>query len=608
MKKHYKRIISGTAIVAVIVAISVYAYQINPERNFNNFIAEQNYQSAVELYNEKIVGTQYEEQASAVFDNYIDEVVVNWENNNKEYNDAVVALQLMESVSDVIISEKATAKLDYIYIEYDGNTAYGQALELRDISEFSQAMSVINSVDEKYSQYESMRELYVECKNSVLSLVSSPSTASEYESAIQLLYECLANVEEEEFQSRKLILEKELATIKDIANILEQAALKAVDGNYAQLFNILESGQEKYPQAKEISDVLEQYRDLFIIETSVKAMQLCEEYEYEEAEKIVTDALTIYNSDDLQIILLSIQEDKKPLNKIRNITTDKCNELVKTLEDSGTIDYVSTSLEKLALGDYSDKESTLLSTGATVAASLVNADLPMDIRDLAHCVTNPEDHTTTDYVVNALALVPIIGAVKYIDDFIPVVKTVDKTTDTADAVKDTVKNAPIENIKNITENVKKKVTKTTNELFKKPEYLKTDCENYIGKFYGETKVKVKQKKIALSDGRVIKGAFPVFDSKIDIILPDEYLKMSRTAHNNYLNKTMKEMAEDPKELKKLEKIFTDDEISQIKQGIQLDEYTWHHSEEEGLMQLVDTKTHSSVSHTGGYRIWGRDSE
>jgi A nuclease of the HNH/ENDO VII superfamily with conserved WHH len=32
-------------------------------------------------------------------------------------------------------------------------------------------------------------------------------------------------------------------------------------------------------------------------------------------------------------------------------------------------------------------------------------------------------------------------------------------------------------------------------------------------------------------------------------------------------------------------------------------YTWHHHEDTGRMQLVDTKIHKTTAHTGGYAIW-----
>ncbi|MBN2910989.1 HNH endonuclease [Polycladomyces sp. WAk] len=33
-------------------------------------------------------------------------------------------------------------------------------------------------------------------------------------------------------------------------------------------------------------------------------------------------------------------------------------------------------------------------------------------------------------------------------------------------------------------------------------------------------------------------------------------------------------------------------------------YVWHHHQEEGFMQLVKSRVHGYVRHTGGRQIWG----
>ncbi|MBN2910987.1 HNH endonuclease [Polycladomyces sp. WAk] len=35
-----------------------------------------------------------------------------------------------------------------------------------------------------------------------------------------------------------------------------------------------------------------------------------------------------------------------------------------------------------------------------------------------------------------------------------------------------------------------------------------------------------------------------------------------------------------------------------------DGYVWHHYQEEGFMQLVKSRVHGNVRHTGGRQIWG----
>ena len=51
--------------------------------------------------------------------------------------------------------------------------------------------------------------------------------------------------------------------------------------------------------------------------------------------------------------------------------------------------------------------------------------------------------------------------------------------------------------------------------------------------------------------------------------------------------------------------FTEDQIKEIMNGDLPDGFTWHHNEQEGLMQLVDTLTHSKTHHDGGMSLWGR---
>ena len=54
--------------------------------------------------------------------------------------------------------------------------------------------------------------------------------------------------------------------------------------------------------------------------------------------------------------------------------------------------------------------------------------------------------------------------------------------------------------------------------------------------------------------------------------------------------------------------FTDRQLEQIRNGDKPEGYTWHHHEEPGLMQLVDSEIHSRTPHTGGRSIWGGGSE
>lgn len=47
-----------------------------------------------------------------------------------------------------------------------------------------------------------------------------------------------------------------------------------------------------------------------------------------------------------------------------------------------------------------------------------------------------------------------------------------------------------------------------------------------------------------------------------------------------------------------------DEVAGFKPGERPKDYTWHHTEREGEMELIPTDLHDEVRHTGGWSIWG----
>lgn len=54
----------------------------------------------------------------------------------------------------------------------------------------------------------------------------------------------------------------------------------------------------------------------------------------------------------------------------------------------------------------------------------------------------------------------------------------------------------------------------------------------------------------------------------------------------------------------IRKRFTEEQLNDIKNGCTPREYTWHHSEQPGKMQLVDKEIHKRTGHTGGRAFWG----
>lgn len=144
-----------------------------------------------------------------------------------------------------------------------------------------------------------------------------------------------------------------------------------------------------------------------------------------------------------------------------------------------------------------------------------------------------------------------------------------------------------------------------NKLQTKPKPIKTINDGLVGQKHPETGVPYVKKVIETDTGEKVEGVFPQFESKFSVQLPESMQKVSDRAQFAECNKQLKEsLVKNPK----LKKKFTKDQLADIDEGYTPEGYTWHHNEERGKMQLVDTEIHSKTRHTGGRNIWGGGTE
>lgn len=135
--------------------------------------------------------------------------------------------------------------------------------------------------------------------------------------------------------------------------------------------------------------------------------------------------------------------------------------------------------------------------------------------------------------------------------------------------------------------------------------IHTRNESLEGDKHPITDVSFERKTVEDADGNEVTGVFPVFDSEYDAQLPENLYKASDKEQFKECNNQLKEAVEKDPELAKK---FTPEQLEQIKNGDTPDGYTWHHNEERGKMQLVDSDVHAKTGHTGGKTIWGGGNE
>lgn len=101
---------------------------------------------------------------------------------------------------------------------------------------------------------------------------------------------------------------------------------------------------------------------------------------------------------------------------------------------------------------------------------------------------------------------------------------------------------------------------------------------------------------------IVKGVFPRFESTFTAKLPKEFYSAS---YYRQFRECTQQLAAEIERNPELAARFSQEQLDQIKAGITPNGFTWHHNEQEGVMQLVDTATHGAVPHTGGGAIWAR---
>lgn len=168
------------------------------------------------------------------------------------------------------------------------------------------------------------------------------------------------------------------------------------------------------------------------------------------------------------------------------------------------------------------------------------------------------------------------------------------------------KDIPFETM-DMVENGSLEALEAENQLLKvnineiKVESITTINSHLEGQLHSETGVSYQIDIVELRDGRIVEGVFPEFESIVDIQLPEQLLQETDRNQMGNCNEQLKEMLDKNPELKEK---FTERQLEQIDAGYKPEGYTWHHHQQVGKMQLVESSVHDVSRHLGGKSLWG----
>lgn len=640
----------------ICLVVMILLHRVDPVKKSKEMLEAGDIPNLVQFYNKHAENIDPEEKTEIdqLLSDYIHAQVIDWDTTDENYQLVNSRLSELSEIDNDRLASLADENLSYIVCEYDGNLLLAEAEECFKKGQYLDAMQYLEQADPAYSQYSLFETLYIDSKLLLLQEIGHPSTITEYEAAISTLKKYLEKVDDSDFKLALSTFESELEDYKDIYSILTTATEMYEEGNFKLSFQELEAGSVKYPDNKKIQYALSSYQYAYLVTVCSDVIDLIDAKEYEAAETAINTAIENYDCEEFHELAKEIQMKSDILFAFRT-----------RFKETG--DYIFKSSKKMVLGDFAeDEQETLLSLGGSVAASLLNVDAPLDVRDLAYDIRHwgEGDYFAARLALDAVGVLPLIGAIKYVkylDNAGDIAKGVDKTADALDSIHDAAKAADsasdmakgadrlldttdvISDIKkktntvadltddfsnyakkadvidDITDTLKKtekaddvvdaaKKADTTDDLAETAarhyEPIKTLNQSLVNQKHEKTGIEFVRKNLDLSDGRRLTGVFPKFDSYADIMLPEKYWKASFDDQKKYLAEALKETASTPAGRKQLEQVFDADQIEDILDGIIPEGYIWHNNETEGLMQLVDERIHGATAHTGGMVIWG----
>ena len=109
---------------------------------------------------------------------------------------------------------------------------------------------------------------------------------------------------------------------------------------------------------------------------------------------------------------------------------------------------------------------------------------------------------------------------------------------------------------------------------------------------------VKHPKTGVKFNRL---GYPIFKKIANCTLKPINFQKTREVHFTICNKRIyNQIMKNPR----LKNNFSSSDIEKMRNGLSPSDYTWHHHQQKGVLELVNKSIHNKTAHTGGFSQWG----
>ena len=617
-----RKTILGIVVVILVVAVAailIISFFGNKADKIPGYIENGEWDKVVEVYNEDVAGSEKEAEYKSLIENAISDISLSWSELSIDTEEAVSALSIISEIEDNEVSSAATDAVTFIKVEDEGNNLYEEAEGLFSDGQTFKAIKKLYQIDSEYSQFGDVQQFITECKTILLAEASLPETIDDYDKSILEMGTCYEIAKDEDYNEKLQQLQSERTDFNNAIESIQTVDTKYKAGDYKQAFTVIQNAVQKDPNNRFLNEEFEEIENTYIASVIGPVKEKTENKKYKEALEIIDNAQQVYECEEFNELEVIVKKQRNPAYRLTKNIQEKIQGTLSGWDfetfdvksaGEGAKKYIEKSEEKLWLGDYSDEEITLYSFTGSVVAALSGLDIVFDLRDISYDIVHwgEEEYFVFWLAVDVVALVPVCGVVKYLKyagklkgPAKQAAKLLDTTTEAGKAAAKVIDDCakPTKGAK-----LAEKCSKIKLGHYKK--YL-TRGTNFPSNKHPITGIEYVEKKVNYKNGNHgnrIKAKFPVFDSRADVLLPEELFKATDAKQFAECNKALYKQMEKNPELKRK---FSEEELEKLKKAETPDGYTWHHNEEEGLMQLVDRSIHEKTGHTGGRKFWGNDS-
>jgi hypothetical protein len=133
--------------------------------------------------------------------------------------------------------------------------------------------------------------------------------------------------------------------------------------------------------------------------------------------------------------------------------------------------------------------------------------------------------------------------------------------------------------------------------------IQTTNDHLVGSVHPETNVPFEENTVELPNGHEVTGVYPVFNAEYEVEMDESIYLQSDYVHFSYANAELYDAIQaDPQIADDMG--LTEQDLQALANGDTPEGFTWHHSEEPGVLQLVDEDIHANTGHDGGRELWG----